>query len=113
MAWNMFWLMVSFAIIVCGTGIRSEASEISLQSGSSLAKKAGNGQTGSSGGSSSCGGQSRTGASESRRHRTPKPEEDRRGKRKSKIKKCNRKRKRKRKKKEERNHLTKSGANIK
>ncbi len=99
MARNLFWLIVSFAIIVCGTDIRSEASEITPQSGSSLAKKAGNGQTGSSGGSSSCRGQSRSGASESSRQRIPKPEEDRRGKRKGKTPKCNVKRKRKRKKK--------------
>ncbi len=111
---NLFWLILSFAIIVCGTGIRSEANEITARSGMSLSEKTGNGNAGNSRGSSSCKGQSRTGATESGGQRIPKPPEDRRSKGKGKVKK--RKRKKgtgKVKSRDARNLLLKSNANVK
>jgi len=96
---NLFWLTLSFAIIVCGTGIRSEANEITSGNGISLAEKAGNGHAGGSGGSSSCGGQSRTGATENGGQRIPKPTEHHRSKGKGKFKKGKRKKRTRKSKK--------------
>ncbi len=97
---NLFWLMLSLTIIVCGTGIRCEANEIFVNSGTALVKNGRSGQTGCGGGSSSCEGRSRIGAATGKNgQRIPKPEEDRRGKKKGKTAKRNGKKRNRRRKK--------------
>jgi len=95
---NLFWLILSLVIIVCGSVVTSEASVIPFISGPGLAQNTGSGQTGSSGGNITLGGQNRVGASGRSGHRIPKPDEDRRGKHKGWAVK--RKAKKKRKKSE-------------
>jgi len=99
MARNLFWLAVSFAVIVCGTGIRAEANVISVSSGISQIGNSAGGQTGESGGNRSCQKQSRIGATGRNGHSIPKPKEDRRSKGKGWRNKRKGKKKRKSKKK--------------
>ena len=93
---NSVWLILSVVIIICGSGIRSEAYMITVEKGIRQATGGGSGQTGKGGGASSCGGASRTGATGRDFPRIPKLAEDQRGQGKNKKRKSeNRKNKRK------------------
>jgi len=104
MARNLFWLIVVVLIVVCGTGVESEATEIPVNSGISSNGNSVGGQSGGSPGSRPCQGESRVGASGRKSLDIPKPEEDLRGKGKGKnkrqyvIKKKRKRKKRVRKK---------------
>lgn len=105
MARNIFWFILLFSIVVCGTCISAEANISPISGGISQIGNSGGGQPGSSGNGGSSGGQSRAGASGRSGHRIPKPKEDHGWKRKGNANKGYPKRKRKKKKRGSRKKL--------
>jgi len=106
---GLFWVILSFVVIICGSVVRSEASVIQVRSSPGLSQNTGGGQTGGSGGTISLGGQNRVGASGRSGHRIPKPEKDDRGRRKGKAakrkaKKCGKSKKKGCKKSSKKKH---------
>ncbi len=76
---NSVWLILTIAIIFCGSGIRTEAHATAPGSGLNLKNCVSSAQTGSGQGSSSSStGKSRSKMAAGRRHRIPKPAEDQR-----------------------------------